>query len=364
MKLTLHIGHYKTGSTAVQEHFARNRGAYRRRGLLYPKTGKVVRSRRCHSAVAFQELHAAGRKVARWYAATDEFRDFAAGNRPPLLAAMRSEIEAKRPDQVLISTEEFIRFGGRRGIPQRAAARLFEGFGAESVHIVCYLRRPDSYLEAWYNQLIKAGRSPKRLAKNLERFMPTVHVQFAQAVEYWAGLPGVTRVSLRRYEKAADDLIGDVVDTVGAPDVGEGKREPQADPNPRLPDQFVEFARRFNKRHGAGNDNLTATLSGLASDPAIGSVPVYSLDRAARERLLDVFRPIDRRLADLAGTGSAFFDDLDEIVEIDPVAISDVEAFRRWGGIAEAATRDKLAPPQQPTGSGETAASAPLRTGN
>ena len=68
MKLTLHIGHYKTGSTAVQDHFSRNRAAYGKRGLLYPKTGKVIRSRRCHSAIAFQEMHGAGRKVAKWYA--------------------------------------------------------------------------------------------------------------------------------------------------------------------------------------------------------------------------------------------------------------------------------------------------------
>ena len=60
MKLTLHVGHYKTGSTAIQTHFDNHRGAYRRRGLLYPANGKPLRSKANHSALAYQELHAEG----------------------------------------------------------------------------------------------------------------------------------------------------------------------------------------------------------------------------------------------------------------------------------------------------------------
>lgn len=358
MKLTLHVGHYKTGSTAIQDHFARNRGAYRRRGLLYPKTGRVVRARRCHSAVAFQELHEAGRSVARWYARTDEFKQFAAGRRSPLREAMLDEVRRAKPEHVLVSTEELIRFGGPRGIPAERAAELIESFGAESVQVVCYLRRPDRYLEAWYNQLIKAGRSPRRLANSLDRFIPTVHVQFSRALSYWAGLPAVSQLSVRRYEDASDDLISDVVATVGAPRIGESIK-PVVGANPRIPDQFVEFARRFNKNQpGADVAELSRTLAELAKDPAISAVPVTFLDMAARRKLLDVFRPIDRELAALAGTGSAFFADLEEIASVNPDAISDVDAYRRWGRIAEAATRDRFTAPREPLGTGEAAVSA------
>ncbi|NND02425.1 MAG: hypothetical protein HKN91_06515 [Acidimicrobiia bacterium] len=365
MKLTLHIGHYKTGSTAVQDHFARNRASYRKHGLLYPKTGRAVRSRRCHSAVAFQELHTAERKVARWYAATDEFRAFAAGKRTPLLDAMIQEIATKQPDHVLVSTEEFIRFGGPRGVPQTAAARLVEAFGADEVHILCYLRRPDRYLEAWYNQLIKGGRSPKRLARNLDRLIPTVHVQFADALAYWAQLPNVSRVTVHRYENAADNLIDDVVAAIEAPDLGDLRKSASAaDVNPRLPDQFVEFARRANKQLPGGAADRAATLSQLAADSQIGSVPVYFLDLQARQRLLELFRPIDQQLADIAGTGATFFSDLEEMTEIDSGAISDVEALHRWGRIAEDATRDRLAPPQKPMGAGEAVGSTAISPGS
>ena len=284
--------------------------------------------------------------------ATDEFKEFAAGSRGRLLDTMLREIATKQPQQVLISTEEFIRFGGPHGVPQEVAARLIDDFDADSVQIVCYLRRPDRYLEAWYNQLIKAGRSPKRLARNLDRFMPTVHVQFAKAVAYWAELPGVTKVTLRRYEEAASDLLNDVTAAFEAPDLGSARKTAsQSDLNLRLPDQFVEFARRANKAGGRSRRRNTI-LTDLAADPDIASVPVYFLDLAARERLLEEFRPIDERLASLAGTGSTFFADLDEMVDIDPAAISDREAFQRWRGVAEAATRDRLTPPRQPTGVG------------
>lgn len=366
MRLTLHIGHYKTGSTAVQEHFSRNRAAYRKQGLLYPKTGKVIRARRCHSGLAFQELHAAGRRVAKWYSATKEFNEFAAAKRKPLREAMLTEIAAKDTDHVFISTEEFIRFGGARGVPAARAEQLVGGFGAQAVHVVCYLRRPDHYLEAWYNQLIKAGRSPKRLAKSLDRFIPTVHVQFAAAIAFWAELPVVSNVSVRRYEEAKSDLIGDVVATIGAPDLGAAaKPMGRPDVNPRLPDQFVEFARRANRGSGGADRRaVNAVLSQLAEDPEIQSVPVYFLDLPARQRLLEVSRPIDRRLAALAGTGATFFADLDQMISIDPTAISDREAFRRWGRIAEAATRDKLLTPRKPISHGEAAVTAPSGSGS
>ena len=255
------------------------------------------------------------------------------------------EVNRKSPEHLVLSSEEFIRFGGRRGVATKVAKDLIADYSPESIHIVCYLRRPDRYLESWYNQLIKLGQSPPRLAESLDRYIDSVHVQFFDAVSYWANLPGVDRVTLRRYDDVSDNLLENTLDAIGVPEISrlEKRKEPDQDVNPRVPNQFIEFARAFNQdRRPRGARKLRPVLARLAKDPEIGGTPVYFLDAPARKQLLETFRPIDRQLAALAGTGETFFPDLAEMVEIDSSAISDLEAFERWGMLAFRAVRDEF----------------------
>lgn len=342
MELTLHIGHFKTGSTAIQMHFDRHRKAYARQGWLYPESGKPMANKPNHSGLAFQELDAAGRTVARWYRSSKEYKRYKRGVATRAEDAMLAEVRQKQPDHLLVSSEEFIQFGGRHGVPADRTRALVASFGANSVHIVCYLRRPDRYLESWYNQRVKLGVSVPRLADDLAHYLGSVHVQYFDAVSYWTNLVGADRVSLLRYDDVRSDLISATIDAIGAPRLKllERRREPVG-VNPRLPDAFVEFARIYNEdRNRRGAANLRRVLTRLAHDPEIASTPVYFIDGAARRRLYEAFRPIDQQLAVLAGTGNSFFPDLEDMVKIDPTAISDVEAFERWAAMALQAVRD------------------------
>lgn len=345
MKLTLHIGHYKTGSTAIQTHFDLNRPAYRRRGLLYPVNGKPAKGKVNHSGFAYQEIYTAGGYIGNWYPSTKEFQDFKEGKKPPARELILQEIERKSPDHVLISSEEFMLFSGDRGVPARQTRKILESFGADEINIVCYLRRPDSYLESWYNQLIKLGQAPVRLSENLDRYMRGVHFRFFDAISYWTNLFGmVNSISLLRYDEVKDDLIKSAIEAVGAPDIGRFQKlkDVKKDPNPRLPNQFIEFARIFNgKRKPAGLQRLHQVIGSLAKDPEIANTSVYVLDEAARKRLYEGFLPIDKQLAAIAGTGDSFFPDLEEMLYIEPGAISDAEAFDRWGMLALQAYRDE-----------------------
>lgn len=345
MKLTVHIGHYKTGSTAIQTHFDTHRGAYRRRGLLYPKNGKPLRSKMNHSALAYQILHEAGQPIGKWYRRSKEFRSYKKGEQAPAREQVAAEIEGKKPDHVVLSSEEFIRFGGRRGVPSKTTKGLLADLNSDDIHILCYLRRPDRYLESWYNQLIKLGQSPPRLSESLSRFIGSVHVQYFDAVSYWTNLPMVNKVTLRRYDEVRDNLLENSLDAIGVPEITrlEKRKEPGTDVNPRLPDQFVEFARAFNQdRRPRGARKLRPVMARLAKDPDIAHTPVYFLDMPARKQLLETFRPIDRQLAALAGTGDTFFPDLEDMMTIDPDAISDLESFERWGMLAFNSMRDEF----------------------
>lgn len=356
MKLTIHIGHYKTGSTAIQTHFETHRAAYRRRGLLYPRAGKPLRSKVNHSALAYQELFQAGQPIGKWYRRSKEFRQFKLGQQVPAREQILKEIAKKRPDHVVLSSEEFIRFGGRKGVPAKTTKQLVAEFKADEVHVLCYLRRPDRYLESWYNQLIKLGGSPLRLAESLDRYIGSVHVQYFDAVSYWTNLVGVDRLTLRRYDDVRSNLLEATLEAIGVPEITrlEQRKEPDTDPNPRIPDAFVEFARVFNQdRKPKGARKLRPVLRRLARDREIAETPVYFLDMPARKLLLETFRPIDRQLASLAGTGSTFFPDLEDMLEIDPNAISDVDAFDRWGVLALNAMRDDFDDAQRRVSSSE-----------
>lgn len=344
MNLTLHVGHFKTGSSAIQAHFDANRKAYRAGGLLYPVAGGPTPKKPNHSGIAFQMLMDAGQPVTRWYQQTKSFRRYRAGKARPERVKLTTELEKKQPNSVFLSSEEFMRFGGGRGVPSSVTKEFVESLSPSRLGVICYLRRPDRYLDSWYNQLIKLGTSPRRLSEDLDRYINTVHVQYFDAVSYWTNLLGADHLSLLRYDDVGRSLIETTVAEIGAPrltTLAEGDTKTLV--NPRIPNAFIEFVRVYNlgnRRSSA--KRLARVLSQLARIPEVAGTPVHSLDLDARRRLLETFRPIDRQLAALAGTGDTFFPDLEDMVRLDPTSISDHEAFERWGMLALEALRDDL----------------------
>jgi hypothetical protein len=344
MKLTFHIGHYKTGSTAIQTFFDANRDRYRRNGWLYPSSGRPAPEKPNHSGVAFQTLLEADQPVASWYTRTKEFERYQRGEVPPARALILDEIEQEQPDHVLLSSELFIRFADRTGVPVSQAKELVHSFSPEQFGVVCYLRRPDRYLESWYNQQVKLGNTPPRLADDLDYYINSVHVQYFDAVSYWTNLVGAERLTLLRYDDVGESLIERVVSGIGAPVFRNPKvLDPTRRANPRVPDAFVEFLRTYNRDRRRGRSKrLKRVLSTLGRTPEIAQTPVHFLDVAARRRLFETFQPIDRQLAALAGSGSTFFPDLEDMMTVAPYSISDQEAFDRWAFMALEALRDDL----------------------
>lgn len=343
MNLTLHIGHFKTGSSAIQAHFDANRRAYREQGLLYPVNGRPTPKKPNHSGIALQMLAEVGSEVD-WYQKTKSYRRYRAGKKRPERAKLLDELERKAPERVFLSSEAFIRFGGRGGVPASMTKEFVDSLSPSRLAVICYLRRPDRYLESWYNQLIKLGRSPRRLSEDLDRYLDSVHVQYFDAVSYWTNALGADHLSLLSYDDVGSSLIETTVNEIGAPQLTKfAKGQTKTLVNPRIPNAFIEFVRVHN--HGNRRSEairLAEVLSRAARTPEVAATPVYSLDLAARRRLLEVFRPIDRQLAALAGTGDTFFPDLEDMMSLASDSISDQEAFARWGLLGLETLRDDL----------------------
>lgn len=357
MKLTLHIGHYKTGSTAIQTYFDLHRTAYLDHGWLYPRAGRPTPSKPNHTSLPFEELIDADRTVARWYQRTQRYKAFKSGTAEPAKDRVLDEVLRENPDHLVLSSEEFMLFGGRTGVPAATARQLIEYFDPGFVRVVCFLRRPDHYLESWYNQLVKLGSSTT-LNQQLPARLESVHVQYAQAVGYWKHDVGVDDVVVLRYDNAKSDVVTTLIEAIQAPVLAPDLRqEIPKDVNPRIPNTFVEVLRVLNPVLSfKGRAAVCELLTTLGEDPAINGVSVRMLDDAGRTRLHEVFHRINLELGDLAGhengflarlagRPSGFFADLDDMLLVNPDALSAAEAFARWAPDVLAAVREQgLAP--------------------
>jgi hypothetical protein len=126
----LHIGPYKTGSTAVQVAMHKARGAMRERGVVYPGTWQ----RAMRPGWAVLGYTPRGRDPVP----IEVWQDLVAEVRDP--AAIRS----------CVSTEDF-----GSASPARAK-RIVDDLGGDSVHVVAVARRLDRLLPSQWQERVKS----------------------------------------------------------------------------------------------------------------------------------------------------------------------------------------------------------------
>jgi hypothetical protein len=128
MKVFLHIGPHKTGTTAIQAFLRRNTTELHHLGVHYPCTDPAI----------------------------DNHHDLALGLRAPsqrreTIGRIHGILDAARDEgchSVLFSSEIF----AEHEIPIHDFAEIFKG---HQITVLAYIRRPDHLLESTYAQLIK-----------------------------------------------------------------------------------------------------------------------------------------------------------------------------------------------------------------
>jgi hypothetical protein len=250
--LFLHIGHFKTGTTAIQVFCERNRAALARRGLNY---ADFKRWNSKHSCFAFSIYRAVGVKTLLHGFAQDT---------PPeeFWEALFREVRESRQPATLISSEEFIRMGA---FPEAVARlrRILAKAPDIDVRVIVYLREPADHLRSWFNQLVKMGQKVPGYNRAVQDAMEVVHVDYASALAPWIDLVGKDRVRVRPYIPPADNgrpLIEDFLRAVGLRSPWLGLRFPAQDPNPRL-DARAEELKRVMQNAGIPKTPIRNTLS-------------------------------------------------------------------------------------------------------
>lgn len=347
-RLVLHIGYYKTGSTALQDQLTQLSAPLRDRGVLYPEAGRPVAGYSSHSGLAFQELHGAESHLPLWYRESPEFLSYQSGDAPTARESLTREISESPADTVVISSEEFVRFGSRQGVPIEQARAMIQSLGLDRVTVICYLRRPDRYLESWYNQVVKMGLPIPRLSVSMKRephpdhrYYCTEHTDFDRMIEYWATHVGCDELLLRDYDDLYNGtVLDDFCHAAGLPPLN-GVEIPEIHTNPRIDNNFIEYARVWALfRPREPNKELLDVLERMETQAHIPQRgPVHVLDAGARRRLHRYVEPINERLGKLAGRQNGYFTDLDELLEVPSGSISDLEAFRFWAPYIEVAAR-------------------------
>ncbi len=233
--LLIHIGHYKTGTTALQVFFGQNRDFLAGHGIDYPD---IWYHNSKHSAFAFAILRAAGvEKLMHGYQ----------GPTPPaeMWQQLYDHVMASPQPLTLISSEEFMRMGefprAQEILAQVLAARP-EGL---KIRAIAYLREPQAHIRSWYNQLVKMGFPLADLNSSLRGEIETIHYDYRRAFSPWVEGLGAENVLIRSYVKdpeKPDALHRDFLATIGV-DLPEGMIEPGRDPNPRLDDRLIELVR-------------------------------------------------------------------------------------------------------------------------
>ena len=226
----LHVGPYKTGSSAIQRALHEARPRLPEHGVLYPGSGP--RARRAGWAVLDAKVRGrAAPHIREWEAYVDEVRR--AGD-------MR----------VCVSNEDF----GRSG--PSYASRIVDDLGCDRVHVVVAARRYDKLLPSQWQERVKnfATVTYDEFLREVLSY-PDSEDPVAKAfwashgpgpVERWASVVGPDRVSVVVIDSADPGRMARAFEQMlGLP---EGLLVTRSDGNVSLPTSGTELVRRMNAR--------------------------------------------------------------------------------------------------------------------
>ena len=285
MKVILHIGWHKTGSTSLQVFLLKNRKALiQQHQTYYPSEGLLTCA---HHTVAWTFQ---GRQTSPWGAV-------------PVMegggdAYVRGAIEtarSKRCTRVIFSSEDFCTFD--ESAIQAVASSLRQV--AESIQIVAYIRRQDLLVESAYNMQVKWWGA--RLRAEFDEYVKDKggYPNYFRVLKGWAGAFGADRLSVRRYDRealVARDIRVDFCHAIGLDHQGLGHME--ADVNDSLGPKTLEFLRVLNNLDLSRDAHERIAGRLLAYDLETRSPKAVLFGADQRRSYMAPFERSNRRLAE------------------------------------------------------------------
>jgi hypothetical protein len=248
MRVVLHIGMPKTGSTMLQNCLRASPAVLARHGVLYPENppGCPFNNHRLliFGFLGFDDLPRHVRKHARYTAAS------LAHDHAEFLAHVRAQIAAMRPACTVLSSETLY-----RPLPPLGQASLrgaMAGLGAESgaTTVAVYLRRPSEYYLSALQQHLKSAHAitPPRVQSPLK------------VLESYAAAFGTDALAPRVYDRrllTEGDIVADFL-AAHLPEAGINPKAlaRPADSNETVSGEAMDILRAFRLAFHAQADNV------------------------------------------------------------------------------------------------------------
>jgi len=203
-EIFIHVGHYKTGSTAIQEFLHTHEKELAENGFLYPRVGRPKNNRNNHGHLSLSIARQYGFNPPGWYReniSADE-----------AFSAMLQEIEQTDAEKIIISSEEFVQLA-LCAEPEVAIEDLKARLGEYDVTIVMYIREPLSLLKSWFNEVNKGPIG----TRNFPTFFKNLNPHFlAQKKIYqrYANAFGAQNLNVITYKNHGTEHIGEFLRAV------------------------------------------------------------------------------------------------------------------------------------------------------
>lgn len=188
MDILIHIGAHKTATTFIQNLLWVERETLMQCGILYPSAGILFSGHHRFGGSLINEMDANVLKQV-------EQPRFVRIAEIPWWQELVAEVEAHRPERLLISSEEFEWYAR----PEELADHLGTVFPGVMVRVALCLRRQDDYLESLYQEFV---REPDLREKKTfqEVFADAGIADFSMLIDRWAQAFGENALKLDTYE--------------------------------------------------------------------------------------------------------------------------------------------------------------------
>jgi len=295
MKLVLHVGIHKTGTSAIQAFCKENRNALIEHGILYPSTGLTDLS------VTSTPSSEAGHRGCQGVLVTP----FNQNSESMLVEIAEEASSFDSIHTVLISCETFS--APRVKISTSVPESLQRFFSETS--ILMYLRRQDDWAASFYKEVLcwPGRRSAKSFSQFIKDFLPE-WLDYTSRVNKWSDVFGDEKLIVKSYDDRANkNIIVDFFEQLGL-DVTDAQQFcfPGFN-NPSLPDDLVPLMRSVNRYKMNREQRSTITnrifheLS--ESEYKVDYKPV--LTPRTRHSMAAKFRTMNQSLADRFNIGNS-----------------------------------------------------------
>lgn len=292
MRLVLHIGATKTGSSALQStlHARRDTLLHDARAL-YPQRGVVAGA---------HHLLAASIHPGAWRMHTDSLPEDRSAYFDETFAAIHDDVAATGAETLVLSSEYF--WGS---LPLWTYRRLAAAFPDWPVTIVAFVRRQDEWALSSYLQAVKHGeKRPFAEWADLRLLKEESGLNYFRVINRWAHLMGAATVHVVRYADVRDNVYRGFCTRLGFQtdtsfDVAQVNPSPSAEGlamllevnRSNLPDDEKKERRREIMRSYRSSKPSTAALMSADERAAMLREGLTS-DRLIREHFLDDGRPL------------------------------------------------------------------------